>query len=118
MANEFLLDVFENILHNAIKYNKNETIEIQINIFREEINKKKLIKLEFIDNGIGIFDENKESIFQKGYKRDKKVRGMGIGLSLVKKIIKSYNGKIWVENRIKDDYEQGSNFVILIPELK
>lgn len=70
-----------------------------------------------MDNGIGIFDENKESIFQKGYKRDKKVRGMGIGLSLVKKIIKSYNGKIWVENRIKDDYEQGSNFVILIPEL-
>ena len=85
---------------------------------RGQINKKKLIKLEFIDNGIGIFDENKESIFQKGYKRDKKVRGMGIGLSLVKKIIKSYNGKIWVENRIKDDYEQGSNFVILIPELK
>jgi len=117
MANEFLLDVFENILHNAIKYNKNETIEIQINIFREEINKNKFIKLEFMDNGIGIFDENKESVFQKGYKRDKKVRGMGIGLSLVKKIIKSYNGKIWVENRIKDDYEQGSNFVILIPEL-
>jgi len=117
MANEFLLDVFENILHNAIKYNRNETIEIQINILREEINKKKFIKLEFMDNGIGIFDENKESIFQKGYKRDKKVRGMGIGLSLVKKIIKSYNGKIWVENRIKNDYEQGSNFVILIPEL-
>lgn len=118
MANEFLLDVFENILHNAIKYNRNETIAIQINVLREEINKKKFIKLELMDNGIGIFDENKESIFQKGYKRDKKVRGMGIGLSLVKKIIKSYNGKIWVENRIKDDYEQGSNFVILIPELK
>ena len=117
MANEFLLDVFENILHNAIKYNKNETIEIQINIFEEENNNKKFIKLEFMDNGIGIFDENKESIFQRGHSKDKKARGMGIGLSLVKKIIKSYNGKIWVENRIKDDYEQGSNFVILIPEL-
>ncbi|MFX1346972.1 MAG: ATP-binding protein, partial [Promethearchaeota archaeon] len=50
--------------------------------------------------------------------KDKKARGMGIGLSLVKKIIESYNGKIWVENRIKNNYEQGSNFVILIPELK
>ena len=117
-ANEFLLDVFENILHNAIKYNRNEIVEIQINIYKEEINNKKFIKLEFMDYGIGIFDEDKELIFQKGYKRDKKIRGMGIGLSLVKKIIKSYNGKIWVENRIKDDYEQGSNFVILIPELK
>ncbi|GAI00002.1 unnamed protein product, partial [marine sediment metagenome] len=61
-ANEFLLDVFENILHNAIKYNRNETIAIQINVLREEINKKKFIKLELMDNGIGIFDENKESI--------------------------------------------------------
>lgn len=117
-ANEFLLDVFENILHNAIKYNKNEIAEIQINVLREEINKKRFIKLEFIDNGIGIFDENKESIFQRGYKRDNRVRGMGIGLSLVKKIIKSYNGKIWVENRVNNDHKQGSNFIILIPGLK
>jgi len=117
LANEFLLDVFENILHNAIKYNRNETVEIQINVFREEDNQKKFIKLEFMDNGIGIFDENKENIFQKGHKRDKRVRGMGIGLSLVKKIIKSFDGKIWVENRVKNDYEQGSNFIILIPEI-
>jgi len=117
MANEFLLDAFENILHNAIKYNNNETVEIQIKISREEIEKKKFNKLEFMDNGIGIFDENKEAIFQKGFKRDEKVRGMGIGLSLVKKIITSYNGKIRVENRIKNDYTQGSNFIILIPEL-
>ncbi|MFW9876013.1 MAG: ATP-binding protein [Candidatus Thorarchaeota archaeon] len=66
----------------------------------------KFIKLEFMQNGIGIFGENKELIFQKSYKREKKVRRMGIGLSLVKKIIKSYNGKIWVENRINDNYEQ------------
>jgi len=44
------------------------------------------------------------------------VRGMGIGLSLVKKIIESYNGKIWVENRIDYNYSQGSNFVVEIPE--
>ncbi|MFX1281098.1 MAG: ATP-binding protein [Promethearchaeota archaeon] len=118
LANEFLLDVFENILHNAIKYNKNKTVEIEINILREVIEQKKYVKLEFKDNGIGIFDENKENIFQKGFKRDKMVRGMGIGLSLVKKILKSYNGKIWVENRVNNDYEQGSNFIILIPELK
>ncbi|MFX0029412.1 MAG: ATP-binding protein [Candidatus Hermodarchaeota archaeon] len=118
LANEFLLDVFENILHNAIKYNQNLTIEIQINILKQVINLRKYIKLEFKDNGIGIFDENKESIFQKGFKRDRKVRGMGIGLSLVKKIIESYDGRIWVENRIKDDYEQGSNFILLIPELE
>ena len=35
-------------------------------------------------------------------------------VSLVKKIIDSYNGVIWVEDRIKGDYKQGSNFVILL----
>ena len=41
---------------------------------------------------------------------------MGVGLSLVKKIIKKYNGKIWVEDKVKGDYTKGSNFIILIPE--
>ena len=116
MANEFLLDIFENILHNAIKYNRNQLLKIEIKITREKIKKKHFIRLEFKDNGIGVFDENKEIIFQRGSKKDKKAKGMGIGLSLVKKIIKSYNGKIWVENRVKDDHSQGSNFILLIPE--
>ena len=41
---------------------------------------------------------------------------MGLGLSLVKKIIDSYHGKIRVEDRIKGDYKQGSNFILLLPE--
>lgn len=43
-------------------------------------------------------------------------KGMGFGLSIVKKILKSYNGQIWVENKVEGDYTQGSNFVLLIPE--
>ena len=42
---------------------------------------------------------------------------MGLGLSLVKKIIQKYEGKVWVENIVKDDYSKGSNFIILIPEV-
>jgi signal transduction histidine kinase len=41
---------------------------------------------------------------------------LGIGLTLVKKIIGSYGGEIWIEDRIKGDYTQGSNFIVLIPE--
>jgi signal transduction histidine kinase len=43
---------------------------------------------------------------------------MGLGLSLVKKIVESYNGDIWVEDRVKGDHEQGSNFVVLLQEAK
>jgi PAS domain S-box-containing protein len=114
-ANELLLDVFENILHNAIKYNKRAEIKIQVKLSKELKDEKSFLKLEFIDNGIGIQDQSKELIFEKGYKKDTKIRGMGIGLSLVKKIVESFKGEIWVQNRIKDDYQHGSNFVMLIP---
>lgn len=40
---------------------------------------------------------------------------MGIGLSLVKKLIDNYNGKIRVEDKVKEDYSKGANFIILIP---
>lgn len=116
LANEFLLDVFENLLHNAIKYNENPTINVKILISRVIDDKKNYLKMEFMDNGIGISDDRKDVIFQKGHKKDNDVRGMGIGLSLVKKIIESYNGEIWVENRIPNDKSQGSNFIMLIPE--
>ena len=74
--------------------------------------------MEFMDNGMGIPDTNKAEIFTRGFKKDTNVRGLGIGLSLVKKAIYSYQGKIWVEDRIKCDYSKGSNFVLLIPEAK
>jgi len=115
-ANEFLLDVFENILHNAVKYNEKPTIDVQISVSKVQNDSTNYLKMEFMDNGIGIPDENKDIIFQKGHKKDHNIRGMGIGLSLVKKIIESYHGKIWVENRVKNDYSQGSNFIVLIPE--
>lgn len=61
-------------------------------------------------------DARKEEIFLRAYNKDKSISGLGLGLSLVKKIIETYNGQIWVENRIKGDHSKGSNFIILIPE--
>jgi len=47
---------------------------------------------------------------------EKQSKGMGIGLTLVKKAIENYNGQIWVEDKIAGDYTEGSNFIIMIPE--
>ena len=71
--------------------------------------------MEFIDNGIGVEDYRKETIFKKGRKDHKGGKGMGLGLSLVSKILRLYNGKIWVEDKIKGDYSKGSNFIVIIP---
>jgi signal transduction histidine kinase len=116
LANEFLLDVFENILINAVKYTTNQTVKIIIRVSKHESKGKKYIKIQILDNGIGIPHKKKQIIFQDGNSNAKSGKGMGIGLSLSKKIIKSYDGKIWVENRIKRDTSKGSNFIILIPE--
>jgi PAS domain S-box-containing protein len=112
-----LSDVFENILINSIRYNQNKIIEIVIKISKEKINEHKLIRLEFMDNGVGIPDEMKAKIFQRGYNQDKFIKGLGLGLTLVKKIIEMYKGKIWVEDNVKGDYSKGSNFIILLPEV-
>ncbi|MHA2008639.1 MAG: ATP-binding protein [Promethearchaeota archaeon] len=65
---------------------------------------------------MGILNERKNTIFEKEYVKDISSKGLGIGLTLVKKIIGSYGGEIWIEDRIKGDYTQGSNFIVLIPE--
>ena len=116
-ANELLEDLFENILINAIKYHESPIVEILIKISREKKEDINYLKMEFIDNGIGIEDSRKKLVFQRGYNDQKSVHGMGLGLSLVQKIIDNYKGKIWVEDRVYGDYTKGSNFVILIPEV-
>ncbi len=116
IANELLLDMFENIIINSVKYNDNPNVEINVNISRKISNGINYIKIEIIDNGIGIPDERKEIIFKRKLNKDKYSKGMGFGLSIVNKIIAKYNGKIWVEDKISGDFSQGSKFNILIPE--
>lgn len=118
IANNLLLDVFENILINAVRHNNKSKIEINMDISKDNLKNKEYIKMEFKDNALGISDYRKKNIFEKGKHRSLNSKGMGLGLSLVKKIVESYNGDIWVEDRVKGDYKQGSNFVILLQEAK
>ena len=115
MANELLSEVFENILINSINYNKNTTVQVEAIISIVDTYYKHYVKIEFKDNGIGIDDSRKEIIFQESHMKSRNSKGMGIGLSLVAKLIELYAGKICVENRIKEDSTKGSNFIILIP---
>ncbi|MFX1274437.1 MAG: ATP-binding protein [Promethearchaeota archaeon] len=113
-ANELLADIFDNVLINAVQYCEKKVLTIFIKISRDQDNN--FIKIEFKDNGIGIQDNRKEIVFET-FNKNKDSKGLGFGLSLVKKIIQTYKGKIWIEDRIEGDYSQGSNFVLLIPEI-
>jgi len=118
MANELLSEVFENIIMNSINYNKNKVVHIEVIISKVDIQYEDYVKIEFKDNGMGIDDARKEIIFQETHIKSRHSKGMGIGLSLVAKLIGLYGGEIWVENCIKGDSTKGSNFVILIPLIK
>ena len=99
-----------------VKYNDNKKKEIFIKNSEIQADGTTFLKLEFIDNGMGIEHYRKEKIFEVGNREYKGGRGMGIGLSLVKKIVESYGGKIIVEDKVPGDYSKGSNFIVLIPK--
>jgi len=117
-ADELLKDVFENILINAVKHNDNPNIEIVIKTFKLQEKGIFFWQIEFIDNGRGIPEAKRKSIFTRGFKEDRSVSGMGLGLSLVKTIIDKYNGKILIESRVPEDYLKGTNFKLLFPEVE
>jgi len=68
-ANDLLLDAFDNILNNAIKFNKNPQIEILIKISKFQKKGIKYLRIEFVDNGIGIPDDRKKVIFQRALEK-------------------------------------------------
>ncbi len=118
IASELLSEVFENIIMNAIKYNRSAAVLIEVIISKADIRYENYVKIEFKDNGIGIDDARKEAIFQEVHLKRRHSKGMGIGLSLVAKLIELYGGEIWVEDRIEGESTMGSNFIILLPFVK
>lgn len=113
----FLLTlVFTNLISNAIKYTPHGGAVI-IRAYR--ISKE--IKVEVIDSGIGIPKEDTEKIFEDFYRasniKGKGYEGAGIGLSIVKQIVESHNGRIQVESPsgFGDDMHPGTKFTVIFP---
>ncbi len=117
LGNELLNEVIENILLNSIIHNDNDEIHISIGILKVIKNQKAYIRIDFSDNGRGIEDSRKKIIFNRAYNQDKSTIGMGLGLSLVRIIVGKLDGLVWVEDRIPNDYKQGSKFIVLLPEV-
>ncbi|MFW6196337.1 MAG: two-component system sensor histidine kinase NtrB [Thermoplasmatota archaeon] len=99
-----LLDqVFTNIIENAIQHSGCSHIKIHSESTEDEI----IYTIE--DNGKGIPDEEKEKIFKKGYTTDEE-RGTGLGMFLVKTLLKIYEGEI----EVKDSEMGGTKFNVTL----
>ena len=96
VAKTHMIQVFQNLISNAIKYNDKEKGEVNIGIVEKENKTHFYIK----DNGIGVDPVHYEKIFvifQTLVPRDT-IESTGIGLTIVKKIIEHYGGEIWLES--------------------
>jgi PAS domain S-box-containing protein len=111
MADDFLQDVFYNILHNGVKATQTDEVNLEVEV--KLVEKGEYLRMDFIDQGEGISQRMKENILTGLDERIRRISG--VGLTLVKQIIDIYHGKIWVEDRVKDDYSKGARFVILLP---
>ncbi len=115
LANDLLVDVFDNLLDNAVKYTDGEVVAIDVKVSRVATDEVPRVRIEFDDRGIGIPDDVKSTLFEKAIRKGSSQRGMGMGLSLIKKILNKYGGTIRVEDRVSGDYSQGCKFVVLLP---
>lgn len=108
-----LINVFSNLIDNALKYASNSP---KIKISTEDVINGIVIKIK--DNGIGISKDHQDKIFDKLYRvptGDRHdVKGFGLGLSYVKSIIEKHNGKIKVESQLLS----GSTFIIQLEAAK
>jgi signal transduction histidine kinase len=115
-ANELLHDVFANLMSNAIKHTGDRAdIAIVLNVIKD--NRSRYYQVSVEDNGPGIPDELKCKIFNRVKKGDTKARGIGLGLYLVKSLVESYGGRVWVEDRVPDDHTKGARFVVILPAI-
>lgn len=110
-ADEFhLTNIFNNLIDNALKYCKLKPV-ITIDIKE----KGDFVEICVADNGIGIDKQNLRKVFDTFYRvptgNIHDVKGNGVGLSYVKKMVEAHDGKVRVESKIN----HGSKFIINLP---
>lgn len=108
-----LENTINSLLDNALKYSPDEP-EIRLEAYKSDKN----LVVEIVDNGIGIGTDEIKNIFNKYYRISQgdlhTVKGFGLGLNYVERIVHLHKGKIKVKSKIKE----GSTFSLNIPLVK
>jgi two-component system sensor kinase FixL len=107
-----VMQVFQNLLSNAIKYMDKPQGRIKVGCVEEG----EFWKFSVADNGPGIEEKHFERIFKmfQALPTSPKFEGTGVGLTVAKKIVELYDGKIWVESKVSE----GSTFFFTLPKQK
>ena len=105
------------LIDNAIKFNRKKG-SIKISTNQELVDAKEVVRVSIEDTGISIPQENLQNIFDSFMTGDssmtRKHKGVGIGLSLCKRIVDYHGGELWVESK----EGVGSKFIFTLPIYK
>lgn len=105
--------IVSNLVENAIKYTKQGCVTVRLAQSSDTNNQFLVIEVE--DSGIGIADEHIKSIYQPFVQVDqslqRKYRGIGMGLTIVKNLVSLMNGRIEIDSELN----RGSVFTVTIP---
>ncbi len=95
---ELMIEVFKNLLANAVKYIDKANGRINVTCIEEN----NLWKFGVSDNGLGIEEQHFERIFKIFQTLSPKddLGGIGVGLTIAKKIVEIYGGQIWVQSKL------------------
>lgn len=107
---EHLQNVLRNVVENAIKYSDKDPVIVVSSALEEN-----MVVINVKDNGPGIHPADKDRIFKQFQRvchaEEGNVKGFGLGLAYVKKIVELHNGKVWVDSQPGE----GCNFIVKIP---
>ncbi len=105
-----LLEVYQNLLENAVKFNGDqETLRVEVGMRLE--GDEPLFYVS--DNGRGIDPQHHEKVFGLFEQLGAGTEGTGIGLALAKRIVEAHGGRIWVES---EGQGHGSTFCFTLPQ--
>lgn len=110
-AHPLIEGIFTNLFRNAVQYSPDrKRVEVELELGENQDGVIWITKV--IDYGQGIEPEKKAELFNRFMTG---ARGTGLGLSVAKTLTEVFGGTITVENRVEDDYTQGSIFIVTLP---
>jgi len=112
IAEDLLEEIFINLFSNSVKYTDSSEVRIDVLIRDYFIGEVKYWMITVSDYGKGIPDLMKKDLFERFYS---KAKGSGLGLSIVKTLVERYKGKVWIGDRVYEDYTKGTAFGMIFP---